>query len=238
MRRLLAAFILLYAGAAAGAGGAAPLVKAQVDLSDLHSLQRGARTFVNYCLSCHSAAYMRYSRMAEDLELTEEQVAENMMFTTDKIGSTMEVAMRPQDASAWFGVPPPDLSVIARARGADWLTTFLLGFYEDPARPTGVNNIVFPDIAMPHALVELEGLKRPVASEDHDASAGYEVVSRGRQDEREYRRTVRDLVNFLVYLGEPAKMVRYRLGVWVLVFLIGFTALAYAMKREYWKDVH
>ncbi len=239
--------VLLLCGARAyAAGGAAVLYHAEVDLGDRASLQRGARTFVNYCVSCHSAAYMRYSRLAEDLGLSEDLVEDNLMFTTDKIGETMQVAMRSSDAERWFGgVAPPDLSVIARARGADWLYTFLLTFYEDRDRPAGVNNLAFKDTAMPHVLWELQGLQRPVTEqvsdahgEAHERITGFELAVPGRLDESEYRALVRDLVGFMVYLGEPVKLVRYRLGFWVLAFLVVFTVLAYLLKREYWKDVH
>jgi len=227
------------------AGTEVQLYSAEVDLHDTESLQRGARIFVNYCLSCHSAAYMRYSRMGRDLQLSDEIVEENLMFTTDKIGEVMQVAMRPEDAAAWFGVAPPDLSVIARSRGADWLYTFLLTFYQDENRPTGVNNLVFKDTAMPHVLLGLQGLQRPVYETVSDGHGGehevvreFDIARKGSQDEQEYRRTIRDLVNFLVYLAEPAKLVRYRIGTWVILFLIVFFGVAYLLKREYWKDVH
>lgn len=227
------------------AGGGGMLYEAQVDLSDTKSLQRGARTFMNYCLSCHSASYMRFSRLAADLQLSEDLVSGNLMFVTDKIGDVMQVAMKQADAEDWFGVAPPDLSVIARARGADWLTTYFLTFYQDPERPTGVNNLAFVDTAMPHVLWELQGIQRPIYEtstdengKSHEVITGFEIARKGLQDEQEYRRTVRDLVNFLVYLGEPAKLVRYKLGVWVIIFLVVLLALSYALKREYWKDVH
>lgn len=246
MKRIAAiAAMLLAAGGAGAAGPGAKLYHAPVDLGDQASLQRGARTFVNYCLSCHSASFMRFSHLARDLGLTEEQVENNLLFVTDKIGDTMQVALRAEDAERWFGVAPPDLSVIARARGADWLYTFLLTFYEDPARPNGVNNLAFPDTAMPHVLWELQGLQRPIYEtvtdahgEEHQRIVGFELAVPGSQDEAEYRRTVADLVTFLVYLGEPAKLVRTTVGAWVLVFLVAFTILAYLLKREYWKDVH
>jgi len=246
MRRVALLLIALtVSGAAAAATGIKELHDAGVDLGDEASLQRGARTFVNYCVSCHSARYARYSRLAADLGIPEDIVAAKMMFAADKIGSTMNVALRAGDGETWFGVPPPDLSVIARSRGPDWLYTFLLTFYLDPARPTGVNNLVYRDTAMPHVLWELQGLQRAVPGADadtHGGSAGHpatlELASRGLQNEQEYRRTVRDLVNFLVYLGEPAKLARYRIGFWVILFLIGFCLLAWRLKKEYWKDVH
>lgn len=245
MRRTTLLLLTLTVSGGAAATGMKELYDASVDLGDEASLQRGARTFVNYCVSCHSARYARYSRLAADLGIPEDIVAAKMMFATDKIGSTMNVALRAADGEEWLGVAPPDLSVIARSRGADWLYTFLLTFYLDPARPTGVNNLLFRDTAMPHVLWELQGLQRAVLGAGADAHgrqasqpAGLELASRGLQSEQEYRRTVRDLVNFLVYLGEPAQLVRYRIGFWVILFLIGFYLLAWRLKKEYWKDVH
>lgn len=227
------------------AGGHGPaLLDANVNLGNKTSLQRGARLFVNYCLSCHSAQYMRYNRMAADLGLSEEVVKDNLMFASDKIGDTMTIAMKPDDAERWFGVAPPDLSVIARSRGADWLFSFLNGFYLDDKRPTGVNNLYFPDTAMPHVLSELQGLQvKHDADEqagDHGGHGGpsLELESPGKLSPVEYRQATRDLVAFLVYVGEPAKLVRYRIGFWVIAFLLVLLAAAYLMKREYWKDVH
>ena len=230
---------------AAGGGHAGPSKKANVDLSSKTSLQRGAKVFVNYCVSCHSASYMRYNRMAKDLGLSEETVETNLMFTTDKIGDGMKVAMDPTDSEAWFGVTPPDLSVIARSRGADWLYNFLLSYYVDESKPTGVNNLIFADTAMPHVLMNLQGAQRVNYNiemgedgKEHEVFAGFEMISPGTLSENEYEQTVRDLVSFLVYLGEPAKLVRYKVGFWVLVFLSVLWVSAYLMKKEYWKDVH
>jgi ubiquinol-cytochrome c reductase cytochrome c1 subunit len=237
---------MLWFGLAVAASGHGPAMQpSNIDLSDQLSLQRGARVFVNYCVSCHSASFMRYNRIAEDLDLSEESVQTNLMFTTDKIGEAMEVAMRPADAESWFGAPPPDLSVVARSRGPDWLYNFLITFYVDDNRPTGVNNLFFKDTAMPHALWELQGLQRAVYHTEttHDGKETstierLELSERGSLTENEYKRLVRDLVGFLVYVGEPAKLVRHRLGFWVLVFLLVFLVATYLMKREYWKDVH
>jgi ubiquinol-cytochrome c reductase cytochrome c1 subunit len=240
--RLLPLLALLSSGAYAATGG--DLMHADVDLGNRASLQRGARTFVNYCVSCHSAGYARYSRVATDLGIPESVVAGSMMFTTEKVGDTMQVAMRKEDGEAWFGVAPPDLSVVARARGADWLTTFLSTFYLDPKRPTGVNNLAFRDTAMPHVLWELQGLKRPSTETRVEGGqeithiTGLEAVSAGLESDEAYAGTVRDLVNFLVYLGEPAKLVRYKIGFWVMLFLFGFFWIAYLLKKEYWRDVH
>jgi ubiquinol-cytochrome c reductase cytochrome c1 subunit len=237
---LLVLWICSHFAFAAGGHGPA-LLEANVTLGSKASLQRGARTFVNYCLSCHAAGYMRYHRLVEDLDLSEALVLKNLMFNTDKIGDTMTVAMRPQDAERWFGVAPPDLSVIARSRGADWLYSFLQGFYLDDSRPAGVNNLYFPDTAMPHVLWELQGVQRLV--ESHDEAHGgvnmrLEMAAPGTMSPSEYQQVARDLVSFLVYVGEPAKLVRYRVGFWTIAFLIVLLLATYMMKREYWKDVH
>lgn len=246
MNRTIATICLLLGAVGAyGAEGTIPLEQAHSSLNDVASLQRGARMFVNYCLSCHSAGYMRYNRMAKDLALSEEMVQDNLMFATDKIVDTMQVAMRPADALQWFGVAPPDLSVIARARGTDWLYSFLLGFYADPARPTGVNNIVFKDTAMPHVLASLQGTQQAVYraekdqfGDEHQVIEKLELMSAGQLGDTEYRRAVRDLVNFLNYMGEPAKLKRLAIGKWVLLYLLVLLVVAYRLKVEYWRDVH
>jgi len=215
------------------------LAKADIDLGDEKSLQRGARTFVNYCLTCHSATYMRFSRMAKDLRLSDKLVADNLMFVTDKVGNTMNVTMLAKESEAWFGMVPPDLSVIARSRGVDWLYTFLTSFYLDPSRPTGVNNRVFKDTAMPHVLWELQGFQEPVLEAGGEKKiTALKLTKPGKLDESAYRQTVNDLVNFLEYLGEPAALERKRLGPRVLLFLAAFGIIAYLLKREYWKDLH
>jgi ubiquinol-cytochrome c reductase cytochrome c1 subunit len=240
---------------ALAAGGGYPLDKVDIDLDNKASLQRGAKLFVNYCLSCHSASFMRYNRMAADIGIPEELVEENLMFVADfskettgepaKIGSTMDIAMRPTDGKNWFGVTPPDLSVVARSRGADWLYTYLRTFYLDPARKgVGVNNAVFKDVGMPHVLWELEGLKEAVFEEveDHGQKrkqiVGFKTVAPGKLDAAAYDDAIRDLVGFLVYMGEPAKLVRYTMGIWVLLFLVVLFFVSYALKKEFWKDVH
>ena len=236
---------LLCLGSGLAADGRGPVMQpAKIDLSDELSLQRGARVFVNYCVSCHSASFMRYNRIAEDLNLSEESVKTNLMFTTDKIGDVMRVAMLPSEAEAWFGVSPPDLSVVARSRGPDWLYNFLLGFYIDESKSPGVNNLFFKDTAMPHVLWEQQGLQRAVyrteadGGREKEAIMRLELAQRGRLTENEYKRLARDLVGFLVYVGEPAKLVRHQIGFWVIVFLLIFLVAAYLMKREYWKDVY
>ena len=246
MHRLILAIVLGLATPLVVANEEGPkLHNANVDLSNRASLQNGAKIFVNYCVSCHSASFMRYNRIAADLGIPEAQVASNLMFTTDKIGDTLTVAMQPQDAENWFGIAPPDLSVIARARGEDWLYSFLQGFYADPSRPTGVNNLYLPGVAMPHVLWELQGIQRPIFHTVTDeAGKNVKTLERleadrpGKLSEVQYKQTVRDLVSFLVYLGEPAKLVRYRVGAAVLLFLSVLLVAVYLMKREYWKDIH
>lgn len=247
IRKTIAAVLLSLAPLVAFAAGGhgVRLMHADNDLADRASLQRGARLFVNYCLSCHSAAYMRYNRMGKDLGLTEEQVSENLMFAADKVGETMKVAMRAEDAAEWFGTVPPDLTLVARSRGADWLYTYLLTFYDDPARPLGVNNLAFPQVGMPHVLWELQGRQAPVYREvtHHDGTTTREIerlelVQEGQLTEAQYRSAMRDLVNFLEYMGEPVQLERQRLGIWVLGFLLIFFVVAYALKKEYWRDIH
>jgi ubiquinol-cytochrome c reductase cytochrome c1 subunit len=246
MRRLITAAILgLLAPLALASTEGPKLHNANVDLGDRASLQRGARMFVNYCVSCHSASFMRYNRIAADLDIPLDKLKQNLMFTTTKVGDTMTVAMQPSDAEKWFSVAPPDLSVVARARGEDWLYSFLQGFYLDASRPTGVNNVYFPATAMPHVLWELQGLKRPVFHTVTDEAGNkvqeidhLDTAVAGKLSEAEYKSAIRDLVSFLVYLGEPAKLVRYKVGLGVLLFLAVLFVPTYLMKREYWKDVH
>ncbi len=213
------------------------------DVSNVASLQRGARNFVNYCMGCHSAQYVRYNRLAVDLQMTESQLVSNLMFAADKPTDTMTIAMRTEDARRWFGQEPPDLSLISRSKGPDYLYNFLHGFYLDPSRPTGVNNVALPNAAMPHVLWELQGLQRAVfVEEEHDGRKeqvfkGFNQVTPGKLGAEEYDQFVRDLVNFLAYVGEPIQLERQRLGVWVLVFLLVFGILAYLLKQEIWKDV-
>ena len=225
------------------AAGGAKLLSMDVDLSNESSLQRGAKTFVNYCLSCHSAVFMRYNRLGEDLNIPAEVLKANFMFGTDKVGDTMNIAMDKKDALNYFGVVPPDLSVIARARGADWLYTYFKTFYIDPSRPFGVNNLAFRDVAMPHVLWKLQGMQRLTRRDNPDGHAApayqdLEPVTPGAQTEQEYDRTIRDLVNFMVYMGEPIRLKRARIGVWVMLYLFVFLIIAYLLKKEYWRDIH
>jgi len=229
--------LLAIAGPVSGAGGEA-LERANVNIRDTAAIQRGAQVFVNYCLSCHAASYMRYNRLSEDLGLDEELVMENLVFADVKIGDTMTVAMQAEDAAAWLGKAPPDLSLIARSRGTDWLYTYFLTFYQDESG--GWNNLTFPNASMPHVLWPLQGIQKPVYA-THD---GHEVVDHlvlakpGIESPGEYEGTVRDLVTFLKYLSEPAEVRRKNIGVWVLLFLALFALVSYALKAEYWRDVH
>jgi ubiquinol-cytochrome c reductase cytochrome c1 subunit len=245
MKRLLLA--LLFAPLAAAFSVQASeagyrLDRAPIDPKDMLSLQSGARTFVNYCLNCHGAQFMRYNRLT-DLGLTEGQILNNLVLTDAKVGDTMKVALTVKDGKAMFGAAPPDLSVVGRARGADWLYTYLRTFYRDPKSPTGWNNAVFPQVAMPHALWTLQGERAldVVKTEEggHDkVEYKWSQVSAGSMNTVQYDIVVRDLVNFLEYMGEPAAVSRKRIGIVVLFFLGILFIFAYALKKEYWKDVH
>jgi len=242
MRKLFALLAFLPALALASDGGI-KLDHAPIDPNDRPSLQRGAQVFVNYCLNCHGAAYMRYNRLA-DLGLTEAQIRDNLMFSAGKIGETMTVAMKPKDGAAWFGAPPPDLTVIGRSRSADWLYTYLRSFYRDPDRPTGWNNLAFPNVGMPHVLYTLQGM--PTARVEVVADIyGHKQEKRtlvsgkpGQLTPLEYDRLVADLVNYLVYMGEPAATSRVRIGIYVMLFLVVLITVTWLLKRTYWKDVH
>jgi len=230
--------------AAFAAGGGAHLDPANADVTNKASLQRGAANFVNYCLGCHSAQYVRYNRMAADLGLSEQQLIDNLMFTTDSPHQTMRIGIKAEDAKRWFGVVPPDLSLIARSRGADYVYTFLRSFYADPAKASGWNNTVLPGTAMPHVLWELQGIQEAVWAGEPNAAGDvrhefkeFRIATPGKMTVEEYDAFVRDTVNFLVYIGEPAQLQRRALGVPVIAFLVFFTLLAYALKKEYWKDV-
>jgi len=235
-------FLFLLAAApvmAFAAGATVHLDKAPVNLTDKESLQRGARVFVNYCLSCHSASVMRYSRL-QDLGLTEDQIKDNLMFAAEKPGETMKVSMAKVDGKAWFGATPPDLSVIARSRGADWLYTYLRSFYRDDSRATGWNNTVFDKVGMPHVMWNLQGEMAPVYKTEggHNVIERLELVKPGSVTLAQYDAMVGDLVNYLVWMGEPAQLQRKQLGLIVLIFLAIFFVVAYYLKKEFWKDIH
>jgi ubiquinol-cytochrome c reductase cytochrome c1 subunit len=222
------------------------LESANNDVGNRASLQRGARNFVNYCQGCHSAQYVRYNRLARDLALSDAQVTENLMFTGERIHDMLKSNISSADAKRWFGVAPPDLSLMARARGGtDYLYTFLKSFYLDPSRPTGVNNRVLPGTAMPHVLWELQGYQKAVYEGESDAAheavhktfKEFELATPGQMKPHEYDQFVRDTVNFLAYISEPMQIERRNLGMRVLAFLGVFFLFAYFLKKEYWKDV-
>jgi ubiquinol-cytochrome c reductase cytochrome c1 subunit len=262
VRLVLACAVLVAAGVAAASEANLRMPQAPVNRLDNASLQRGARNFVNYCLNCHSAKYMRYNRL-KDLDLTEQQIKDNLAFATDKIGETMTTAMRPEDARRWFNAQPPDLSVESRVRGRDWLYNYLLSFYRDDKSATGWNNLVFPNVGMPHVLWELSGVNKLVESEyeNHEKAEGAAIATRGislvepgtypkyvvrtvaqetpgRLSKQDYEAFVADLVNYLDYMAEPARNDRMRIGIIVLLFLGVLFAFAYWTKVEFWKDVH
>jgi ubiquinol-cytochrome c reductase cytochrome c1 subunit len=237
MRTLLATLLLVPCLALA-AGTGYRLDKSPHDPRDLVSLQSGARTYMNYCLGCHGLQFMRYEGL-KDLGINEAQIREHLMFTGEKVGDPIKIAFNPKEAKAWFGVAPPDLSVIARSRGADWLYTYLRTFYRDPKTPTGWNNAVFPNVGMPHALWTLQGERGMEAAKDAHGHMQYKwsQVSKGTQAPAEYDATVRDLVNFLVHVGEPNGVKRRPIGIIVLFVLGVLFIFAWLLKREYWKDV-
>jgi ubiquinol-cytochrome c reductase cytochrome c1 subunit len=207
------------------------LDKAPVDLEDKDSLQRGARNFINYCLNCHSANYMRYSQLLE-IGLSEEVIKKNLLFTQDKVGETMAIAMNKQDAAAWFGAPPPNLSVTARSRGADWIYSYLRSFYKDSSRDMGWNNLVFSNAAMPHILWELQG------EQQLDEKTGHlKLVKAGIMTPKEYDQFVADLTNYMVYMSEPHQQKRKQIGYFVIAFLVLLLILTINLKREYWKNI-
>jgi ubiquinol-cytochrome c reductase cytochrome c1 subunit len=242
MRHRLA--VLIAAGLFAGSAFAqhsAELDAAGNNVDNTASLQRGAKYYVNYCLGCHSAQYVRYNRLAEDLQLSEDQLLENLMFTGEQPFDTMSIAMDPDDAARWFGTPPPDLSLIARSRGTDYLFTFLRSFYVDPASPTGVDNLVLPGTAMPHVLWELQGIQEAhvMADPEHagEEHTELELVRPGSMSVEEFDGVVRDIVNFLDYIGEPMQLERQSLGIRVIAFLLLLLVVSYMLKKEIWKDV-
>ena len=214
------------------------LDKAPIDITDQASLQRGAETFVNYCLTCHGASFMRYNRH-RDIGMSNEQILHKLIFSGQKTGDLMQSAIRKKEAEEWFGVAPPDLSVIARSRGADWLYTYLRTFYRDESTTSGWNNLIFDRTAMPHVLYEMQGeQKLIIKTGDRGEQKSLSLDKPGKLTAAEYDNFVGDLVNYLVYLGEPHANSRRQLGFMVMMFLLGMLALSYALKREYWNDVH
>lgn len=235
---LLLLVIFSLAPVAMAASGVIHLDKAPLDPSDYASLQRGARLYMDNCSGCHSLKYTRYDALAKGLEITDEDgkvldalVKQNLMFVGETLAAPIQTAMLKVDAENWFGIAPPDLTLVARYRGADWLYTYLRTFYADPQRPWGVNNLVYPDVAMPHALLSLQG-------EQVLTPTGLKLVKQGTMSVAEYDAAIADLVNFLSFVAEPVQLERRKIGAWVLVFLGILLVFSYLLKREYWKDVH
>ena len=259
MKKHFAALILaVLPGLAFAAGSGYPLDKVDIDFADKAAMQDGARTFANYCMGCHSAKFQRYERVADDIGIPHELMLENLVFTGAKIGDHMKIGMKPEDAKAWFGAAPPDLTLVARVRGTDWLYTYLRTFYEDPTRPLGANNKVFPNVGMPNVLAGLQGrqvigCKQVQVVEDgkkqydpltgapitHEACDQLTVVPKtGSLTEEEFDEKIHNLVTFLAYSANPVKLESQRIGTYVLLYLAFFFVFAYLLKREYWKDVH
>jgi ubiquinol-cytochrome c reductase cytochrome c1 subunit len=229
----------LTVSAAAGSG----VEHSGANIGDKASLQRGAKWYVNYCMGCHSLSYVRYNRLAEDLGLSEDMVMQNLVFSNSKFAETMNIAMHPDQAKAWFGKTPPDLSLIGRSRGADWIFSYLKGFYQDENGDW--NNTLLPNLSMPHVLWSLQGIQTPVYRQEpsaggftHEVIDHFELTRPGTQSPQEFEETARDIAAFLDYAGEPAKLKRKGVGVWVILFLVLFTFVAYLLKAEYWRDVH
>jgi ubiquinol-cytochrome c reductase cytochrome c1 subunit len=241
-RLLLIAVVLLPGGVALAQEDEGDLMQSHTDINDIASLQRGARNFMNYCSGCHSLTYVRYNRIAQDLRIPEADLTKNLMFTSSKVADGVLSAMPTADAANWFGKPPPDLSLMARERGTNYLFSFLEGFYVDPARPWGVNNRYLPAAAMPAVLSSLQGTQQPVYEPDkadgHLVLTSLKPLAAGSMTQEEYDGFVRDTVNFLDYAGEPVKAKRQSLGVFVTLFLLAGFVFAYLLKKEYWKDVH
>lgn len=250
MKKILLGLMLAMGlgGTAMAAGSGFPLDKAPQRTNDMAALQNGAKLFVNYCLSCHSASFMRYNRL-RDIGLTDKQIAENLAFTTDKIGDTMTASIDPKLAKAWFGANPPDLTLVARSRssgagtGADYIYTLLRSYYRDEAKPTGWNNLVFPNIGMPHPLWELQGERKPLfeTHESHGQEThvfkSWEPAKAGTMTQEQYDQNVGDLVAYLQWMAEPSQNSRVRIGVWVLLFLATFSLVAWRLNASFWKDV-
>ncbi len=261
MKNLFVTLLLVSSASVMAAGGSgAVLDKVPLNMNDKQSLQNGAKLFVNYCLSCHSASYARYNRVAEDLEIPLALLKENLMFTTEKEGDLMQTTMPVEDAKKWFGVAPPDLSLVSRVRKPNWVYTYLRAFYQDESSPSGWNNSLFENVAMPHALFELQGVQRLMGKMDADelsamdahaadatddsdeytlvGDAKFELVHEGMLSPVEFDKAMMDLTAFLVYLAEPVQLKRKAIGVYTLTFLIILMGLCYLLKKEYWRDVH
>jgi ubiquinol-cytochrome c reductase cytochrome c1 subunit len=235
---------LLCAGTALAEEGEIRLLESGTDINSTESLQRGARNFMNYCSGCHSLKYLRYNRLGADLKIPDAELAKNLIFTSANPFEEITTAM-PADSTDWFGKQPPDLTLMARQRGADYIYSYLKGYYVDKTRPWGVNNLYLPSTAMPHVLASLQGLQNPVYKNEHDPHGsakmvlvGVEAMTPGAMKPEEYDQFVRDIANFLDYAAEPIKATRQSMGIFVMLFLLVFFVFAYLLKKEYWKDVH
>lgn len=244
MKKIIFVLSLLLPMSVMAAGGNVHLDKAEYDLTDKASLQTGAQLFMNYCLGCHQTQYQRYQRTFEDLGIPIELGQANLQFTGEKPGEHIKNAMPTESGAKWFGAPPPDLTLVARVRGADWIYTYLRTFYADDSRPFGVNNLVFPEVGMPHVLQELQGLpsktseKMLIDGEMVDRDVGIKADGSGELSAAEYDTAVLDLVNYLVYVGEPSRLQSESIGRWVMIFLLVLLVLVYLLKKDYWRDVH
>ncbi len=252
MKKLILTLIValgFVTGAQASGGEAIAWDKAPNKVNDLPALQNGAKLFVNYCLNCHSAAFMRYNRL-RDIGLTEQQIKDNLLFTGDRVGDTMKSAIDARQAKEWFGANPPDLTLVARSRaghggsGADYLYTYMRTFYRDPSKPTGWNNLAFPNVGMPHVLWELQGAREPVYEtrevhgHEEKVFSGWKQISPGTMSAAQYDQAVGDLVGYLQWMAEPAQGARVRVGVWVMLFLVALTAITWRLNAAFWKDIN
>lgn len=248
MKKIIFAIVCLMTTSWVSAAGGGGMVgeKAHTNIRSVDSLRKGAQTFMNYCMGCHSMEYQRYNRLAQDLGLTEDEMMNGLVLTDAKFTDKMEIAMTAEQSAQWFNkAVAPDLTVIAKARGVDWLYNFLINFYADPVRPSGWNNLTFPNVGMPHILWELQGIRTAnfeihtdEEGTEHKEFKGFEMVQEGSLNEQEYKDLVRDLVNFLDYSSEPAQLIRMSYAPWVLLFVALFTFLAYLLKVNYFRDIH
>ena len=244
MRKLMLLLAFLVPGMAMAASGNVHLDKAPVDLTDKASLQRGAKIFMNYCLGCHSMQYQRYQRTFTDLGIPDEIGQENLQFTGEKVTDYITRSMPEEAAATWFGAAPPDLTLVNRVRGSDWIYTYLRSFYVDESRPFGVNNVVFKDVGMPHVLQPLQGTPRltheetMVDGEMKEQFVGIKTDGDGALSTEEYDQAIADLVNFLAYSGEPFRLQSEAIGKWVLVFIVVLVIFVFLLTKEYWKEVH
>ena len=231
MKRIIILILLLIQSSFIFASEEIHLEKAPIDLSDQPSLQKGARTFINYCLNCHSAKYMRYNKLL-DIGLSKKDIKENLLFTGKKIGDPMEISMPVAESKKWFGATPPDLSVVARSRGPDWIYSYMKGFYRDSSREIGWNNIVYANSAMPHILWELEG------EQELDKNTGeLSLIKAGKLNQKEYDAVIVDLTNYITYMSEPGQLKRKKMGFYVVGFLLLLLVLTVKLKKEFWKDI-